>query len=258
MIRVVWWDLDNRGFLPPTVQDVEINLIRDLPLDPETLAGIDVLIAAAEEIGGEGVLQSLLRLLSFPARPPVLLRTSPEPDNTRFLKDLLVEDLAWTSEPEEEVIARGARLARQTKRRRLADHFLRSISDCSTVDKALRRVFLGKSPVSRVRDLARDCFVSQRTLERKWNESRPEGHPIGLKELLDWALLLRAWELHRLSMFPHEIARVLGVNDRTLGRLANRLAGLTCLGFLSLQSDQLEQLVDQELLGRNQKESRSA
>lgn len=248
MSRIGWWDLARRREEPPAHLGVEIFVAPDPGEDPGFLSNIDVLIAEARDIRDPEVNRAVVGLLSLSARPPVLLLTSPDPDNVRFLKDLIVEDLAWTSEPENEVVARAARLARVTERRRVAEHLLRSCPDCQAVEKAIKEMFLGQSPISRVQDLAKKCLVSPRALERKWKESRPEHCPATLKALLDWALLLRAWELSHLGVPPHEIPKALGVHDRTLGRLGYRLSGLSCKQFFRLKGASVRRLVDRELL----------
>jgi len=49
--------------------------------------------------------------------------------------------------------------------------------------------------------------------------------PIYLKSLVDWAVALRARELWRMGRPPKEIAWALGIHERTLERIADRLAG---------------------------------
>lgn len=225
MIRVVWWDMDNRREELPSIPHVEVKLLRTPPLDRETRYSSNVLIAEAHDLQRIGTRQSLLSFLESRGRPPVLLLTSIEPDNIRFLEDLSVEDLAWAFERDEEVFARALRLCRVPERTHLGEHLLRSVTECDCVKTALKRVFLDPTPISKVHDLARACFVSPRTLERNWKASRPQSCSASVKALVDWGLLFRARELHRRGLSPHEIARVLGIHVRTLRRLPDRLVG---------------------------------
>ena len=216
MIRVVWWDLENRRGRPPSTSPVEVDLMRVLSLDCGFLSRIGMVVAELHNLQEEETRESLLSLLESRGRPPVLLLTRPEPDNIRLLPGLPVDDLAWTFEREEEVIARGIRLghAPALERTRLGEYFLRFGTGCTTVESALKRVFLNPDPISTVRELARACFVCPRTLERRWNQSRPEGCRLTLKNLVDWGLLLRAWEQGPRGLSPHQVAKALGVHPR--------------------------------------------
>ncbi|NNM05018.1 MAG: hypothetical protein HKO65_07925 [Gemmatimonadetes bacterium] len=166
-------------------------------------------------------------MLDIRGRPPILLLTVPEPDNMRFLCHLPVEDLAWASEPVEEVLARGLRLVRGTERRRVAECLLRSCSDHATVERIVRKLFFDPKPPSQVQDLANACFLSRRSLARKWRAAWPDAAPISLKALVNWALALRARELSQSGLASLEAAKALGIHKRTLERTVGRLAGLT-------------------------------
>jgi hypothetical protein len=237
---------------------VEVDLLQVLSLNPKTLSRFGVVIAEAHDLENHGVREFLGDLLDSRGRPPVLLLTSTEPDNIRLLKDLAVEDLAWAFERDEEVLARALRLSQTPDRIRLGQYFLQFDTHRACVKSALRRVFLDPDPISTVRDLARECFVSPRTLERTWKASRPEGCSLCLKDLLDWCLLLRARECHRRGLSPHEVAKVLGIHARTLNRIASRLTTRSYLGLLELGQDELRRLVDREFLGQASRKSRSA
>lgn len=258
MARVIWWKLDHGTVEPPTSAGVELHITRYLQHHPEIVLDWDVLIAEAHNLFENEVRKSLHSVLQLPARPPVLLLTSSNPVNMRSLPDLLIDDLAWTSESGKEVMARAIRLVKETELQRVAGRFVPSLSTCRTIETALQELFFGADPVARVEDLASRCNVSRSTLWREWVKSRSGNHPACLKTLVDWCLLLRARELHRRGLSPVETARTLGVHERTLDRIANRSAGLTFPGLLNLESGQFEQLVDQRLLGRRRKSKRPA
>ena len=98
----------------------------------------------------------------------------------------------------------------------------------------MKKLFTDPNPPSQVQDLARSCFLSRRTLEKKWKAAWRGTDPIRLKELVDWALALRSRELCQAGLDSREIARILGIHPRTLDRIAGRLVGLSCRRWFAL------------------------
>ncbi len=233
MIKVAWWDLEHRRGGPPPTSLIGVDLVQVLSLDRKSLSPFAVVIAEAHDLQDGGIRESLLSLLESPGRPPVLLLTSAAPDNIRVLPGLSVDDLAWTLEGEEEALARGMRLGRVLLRTRLGESLVRSEGLCTCVRSAVKRVFLDPDSISTVQELARACFVCPRTLERRWNASRPRGCWLTLKALVDWVLLLRARELGQQGLSRRKIAKALDIHTHTLRRISFRLTGLTCQEALS-------------------------
>lgn len=256
--RLLWWDLEGVRKKPPQREDLVIRFVRTPSLDLRILRSIDLFLAEAHDLRKEWVRNALLGGFNFPTRPPSLLLTSPEPDNVRFLKEFLVEEVAWTFEPEKEVLARVLPLITTSDRKRLALLLLDHCSGCATLEVAIENLFLGPRPPSRVRDLARACFVSPRTLGRRWKDGHSESIRPSLKGLVDWALLLRAREMSHAGLSPLEIQRELGVHRSTLERATRRLAEITCSDFLRLPHHGLWVLLERHVVEVSGKMTRIA
>lgn len=246
--RALWWDVGTHGGGPFSTPGVELEVIRGLSLPRGALDGVDVVIAETHDIRREEIRRSLALVLKARGRPPVLLLTSSHPDNLRFLNHLSVEDLAWAFEPVEEVLARG------TERRRVAEYLLRSCSDRVPVESVVRKLFLDPKAPSLVQGLAKACFVTRRTLEKRWKAAWPSTAPISLKALVDWALALRAMELHQAGLPPNETAKALGIHRRTLDRIADRLAGFPWGKWLASESQVVWRGMAGRILNKREKE----
>jgi hypothetical protein len=255
--RVLWWVLGGHGRVPSSSPEVEVEVIRGPSLPREALDGVELVIAEAHDLGREEVRGALLRVLESPGRPPVLLLTVLGSGNVPFLKDLPVEEVAWTFEPEEDVLAKGLRLVQGTVRTRIAEYVLRQASGCPAVRSAVSILFVDPDPPARVQDLARRVFVSPRELERRWRTASSGGSELTLKKLVDLALLLRARELCRQGLRLPGAAHLLGVHQRRLERVATRLFDSTCHGFFALDHKAVWRLVCGGLLGGAEQRSGS-
>ena len=247
--RLLWWDLEGVRRRSPQAEDGVVRLVRGLPLSRAILRGFGLLLAEAHDLREEGVRTALQDVLHSPARPPSALLTSSEPGNVRFLKEFLVEEVAWTSEPEAEVLARVLRLATIPDRKRLALLLLERCSGCATLEATVRNLFLRPRPPFRVQDLTRTCFVSASTLARRWREGHSRSMGPSLKGLVDWALLLTAREMSQAGLSLYSIQGELGVHRSTLERAARRVARTTFREFLHLPRDGLWVLLDRDFAG---------
>ena len=241
--RVWWWDLGNHGRGPTSTLAVELEILRGHLLPRGALAGSDLIVAEAQDLRPQEVRDSLKSVLKANVRPPIIPLTAAEPDNMRFLNHLPIDDLALASEPVEEVLARGLRLVRGNERRRVAEYLLRSCSDRNTVESVVEHLFFSPKPPAQVQDLAKACLVSRRTLEKRWKSAWSATAQLSLKALMDWALALRARELHQAGLPPHGTAKVLRIHQRTLERIVGRSVGLTYRQWLVLRHREVWQRV---------------
>lgn len=225
--RILWWDLGRhrRVFSPACANQVQV--IRDGPLHESVLKAAELVFVEAHDIREEASREALSRLAAIPGRPPILLLTAFKHENVRYLAQISLDDLAWTFEHEREVLARGLRLVQRTERSRMVSHLCRSCSNPDVLDPILKRLFQDPCPPCRVQDLAKDCFMSRRTLSRTWQAAWIDEPPVSLKTLLAWAVALRARELSRSGVNMHDTARTLRVDHRTLERTVRRLANCT-------------------------------
>lgn len=228
--------------------DYQFSLVRGIRHQPKAAASANVVVVEVRDLGGPGVISKLEPFLEQSTRPPVVLVTSPNPENTRFLRILRVEELVWNDEPEEAVVAKCINLDAGSERRRIARQLTALSSSSPTIGLALLKTFAGQQPISSVRDLARDCFVGRRTLERKWKAARPIQVSASLKVLVGWSLLLRAWEMKKSGLTGSSIAKTLKIHWRTLDRTSYRLAGIPAGDFLNLDTARVREEIERRLL----------
>ena len=243
MPRVLWWDLGDHGTTPSQPLRIDLSIVRERSLPSRALDGIDLAVAEAHDIRREETRRCIAHTLKTPRRPPILFLTEANPDNMRFLNELSVEGLAWTFEPEEEVLGRGLRLVRIPERIRVAEHLIQTCSDRALAESVMEKLFVDLTPPSRVNDLAKSCFMSRRTLEKRWKAAWPRTAPISLKALVDWALVLRARDLGKAGVRPDQVAKAFGIHKRTLERTVFRAVGLTCRKWVGLRHREVLQRV---------------
>jgi hypothetical protein len=211
-----------------------VEYVRGVPIPLEDLTNFHLLVVEAHSIRQEATRESLISLLDVPGRPPVLLMTVLDPENARYFSQMPVEGFAWVSEPEVEVLDRALRRVTRTERGRLADHVLRACPDRDKVEPVVEVLFIAPTPPCQIQEIALSCHIGCRTLERNWNAAWEGNPPVSLKSLVDWAVGLRARELWQRGRSPKEIAWALGIHERTLERIADRLAETSCGEWLSL------------------------
>lgn len=206
------------------------------PIPLEDLTEFHLLVVEAHSIRQDETRESLISLLNSQGRPPALLVTAFDPENARYFNQMPVVGFAWASEPEEEILDRALCLVNHSERRRLADHVPRACPDRERVKPVVEALFLESTPPSQVQDLARACHRSRGALGDDWNAAWEGSPPVCLKSLVDWAVGLRARELWQRGHSPKEIAWALGIHERTLERIADRLAGMSSYEWLALDS----------------------
>ena len=246
--RVLWWDLGNHGRVPSATPKVMIECVRGGPIPLEDLTEFHLLIVEAHSIRQDETRESLISFLNSAGCPPALLVTALDPENARYFYQIPVEGFAWAFEPEGEVLDRALCLVTRTERRRLADHVLRACPDRDKVEPVVRVLFLESTPPSQVQDLALACHTGRRALERKWKAAWGGKPPVCLKSLMDWAVGLRARELGLLGRSPKEIAKALRIQERTLKRITDRLAGTSPCKWLELDSRAVRGRATEKLL----------
>ena len=76
---------------------------------------------------------------------------------------------------------------------------------------------------------------------------------MGLKVVVDWGVLLHARALYRRGLPRKKVAKALGVQMRSLDRIAVRLADQTFLSFANLREKSLWSLLQRALLDHSNK-----
>jgi len=167
---------------------------------------------------------------------PIVLVTSSDRENARFLKDFTVEEVVWTEELEAELLvairrAEGTGLLEAT-----ASTIERSDHLPPKLREALALVCRSRPPVRSVAQLARAVNRDRSTLWEHWTAvvGRGDDHP-RLEDFLGWVILLRSAALKAPGMTWQAVGEALSVHEQRIGRTARRLARvslreLECLG----------------------------
>lgn len=153
----------------------------------------------------------------------VLPRTDPA---VRGLKDVVVQELVWRRQVEEELEPAIMRALR----RRFFHVAAREVQEApglpEPLAEALSLALRRDPPPTSVQGLAARVGKDRRTLWHHWkNVTGPDGE-LTLKGFLDWVLLLRAASLKSAERSWASVARELDVHVRTLRRAAKRRLGV--------------------------------
>lgn len=176
----------------------------------------------------EGKVRALVvALAAYHSSAAVVLVTTRDPDNARLARDLPIHELIWLCDIETEL---GAAVHRAGQRRRI-EHFASQFEVAANIPLVLRRALALALRTSgscmRVQDLAVMLGCDRRLLWRVWNRTYGPEARFRLEDVLGWVLLLRAASLKASGCGWSDIATELDVHQHTLGRLSQRLAGLT-------------------------------
>lgn len=172
------------------------------------------------------------RLAALRARQPhrpVVLVTHPDPDNTRHLKDVSVDEVVWCREAERDLAAAVLRACGRTTG--ALPHLAAPLEAAAHLPAALRAA-LGHAcrselPVRSVNQLAAAVGSDRRTLWYHWTRTLGPDGELRLQDFLHWVLLLRALARKTPDRTWASVAGEVGVHGHTLRRFARHLAGRT-------------------------------
>lgn len=165
---------------------------------------------------------------------PVVLVTSSEPDNARYLKDVTVAEVVWLDEADRELwpAVRRAANGHGSPRTRLADEIRMNERLPLQLRRALEYACRSERPITSIVALARAVGCGRSTLGRQWRRVVGTGRDRRLEDFLDWILLARAVERKAPDRSWEQVADNLRLYKSVLARVARRLTGHT-LGDLN-------------------------
>lgn len=208
----------------------------------------DHVVVAAPEAGAD-LLARMEALKQREPAVPFVLVTRRDPESLRHLKNVVIEEVLWTDELDDE-LALALRRADGDRRLRRIDARLRDATHLSpTLVAALGRAALRRPPLTSVRDLAAEVDRDRRTLWHHWKESfRAESSDLTPKGFLDWILVLRARAARTDDRSWGAVAGELGVHTRTLRRVAGRRLGAGLEGLADRDLEDLLELFETEVM----------
>ncbi len=172
-------------------------------------------------------------------------------ENARCVKGLAVEEVIWLPEVERMLWSAAQRAGNlyRSLRQRLV-HDIQGIGRIpSKLRDALEYACRSEQPVVSVAALARAVRCSRATLGRYWHRAMGAQHGWRLEDILDWLLLIHAFERKTPERSWENIADELGLYGSALSRLARRLTGRT-LGHLARCEPSFIELSRRALLDR--------
>lgn len=179
---------------------------------------------------------------------PVVLVTRWEPHNARLLGRLEIDDVVWFREMDHSLLATVKRAGACGRLRGLAEE-LRGAQHLSPRLRQALQCALDRSPPLRsVGELAELMNCHRRTLSHHWRSALGVDPPLRLEDFLDWVLLLHASMRRAPGLKWSGVATQLRVHEQTLGRLSQRLAGLTLRELHHCGSARLLELFRQRAL----------
>lgn len=192
-------------------------------------AGAPCLVVAIGSLRASPLVPRLAALRARQPHRPVVLVTHPDPDNTRHLKDVSVDEVVWCREAERELAAAVRRACGRITGALL--HLAAPLEAAAHLPAALRTA-LGHAcrselPVRSVNQLAAAVGSDRRTLWYHWTRTVGPDAELRLQDFLHWVLLLRALARKTPDRTWASVASEVGVHGHTLQRFARHLAGGT-------------------------------
>jgi hypothetical protein len=215
-----------RGFLP---REHPTTLAEHWSEVERHAAGTLCLVVAIASLHASPLIPRLAALRARQPHRPVVLVTHPDPDNTRHLKDVSVDEVVWCREAERDLAAAVRRACGRAPSALL--HLAAPLEAAAHLPAALRTA-LGHAcrselPVRSVNQLAAAVGSDRRTLWYHWTRTLGPDAELRLQDFLHWVLLLRALARKTPDRTWASVADEVGVHGHTLRRFSQHLAGRT-------------------------------
>lgn len=215
-----------RGFLPREQPAALAERWSDVESQP---AGPWCLVVAVGSLRTSPLVRRIATLRARQPHRPVVLITHWDPENTRHLKDVSVEEVVWCREAERDLAAavrracgRGSGVLLQAAAELEAAAHLPAALRAALVHACRSEV-----PVRSVNQLAAAAGSDRRTLWYHWTRTVGPLAELRLQDFLHWVLLLRALATKTSGCTWASAAGEVGVHPHTLSRFARRLTGRT-------------------------------
>ncbi|MEW5928314.1 MAG: hypothetical protein AB1941_12670 [Gemmatimonadota bacterium] len=215
-----------RGFLPREQPAALAERWSDVESQP---AGPWCLVVAVGSLRTSPLVRRIATLRARQPHRPVVLVTHWDPENTRHLKDVSVEEVVWCREAERDLAAavrracgRGSGVLLQAAA---------ELEAAAHLPPALRAALVhacrSEVPVRSVNQLAAAVGSDRRTLWYHWTRTVGPLAELRLQDFLHWVLLLRALATRTSGHTWAAAAGEVGVHAHTLWRFARHLTGRT-------------------------------
>lgn len=189
----------------------------------------DCLVVLVPALRSSPVVPRLAALRArYPSRPAVLV-TRWDPENSRHLKDVSVDEVVWCGEVERDLAAAVRRAC--SRGGEAALHHAAPLESAGHLPAVLRAALShacrSEVPVRSVKQLAAAVGSDRRTLWYHWTRAAGLAPGLRLQDFLHWVLLLHALARKTADRPWAVVAGEVGIHACTLLRYARTLAGRT-------------------------------
>lgn len=180
-------------------------------------------IVEAGDLSAPEAYGKLFRFCVYPTLRPLVLVTSTKRENARHLSTLCMDEVVWLNRIDQDLV----RAVCEAEQRSFLAAFSDALEERSALPPRLKSAVIlasqSPTPVRNQQQLAELSYCDRRTLIRQWNKITSSGST--LKEVLDWLVLLRAFEQREQGLTWKEVENSIGVRRRSVDRIALRLTG---------------------------------
>jgi hypothetical protein len=156
---------------------------------------------------------------------PTILVTGKDPENLRLIRHITLEDVIWADEVGHALVPAIRRACNAGYLQQVAAVIASTPQFPQRLRNALVHACGTEGPVGSVNDLAAAVGCDRSTLCRQWQRRRGTAQELRLEDFLDWLAVLRAVARRPPGRKWSTVAKELGMQERTLGRMARRLLG---------------------------------
>lgn len=154
---------------------------------------------------------------------PTILVTDKDPENLRLIRGLTLEEVIWPEEVAHALVPAIHRACNAGYLQQVAKVIDGTRQLPQRLRSALAHACRNDVPVGSVNDLAAAVECDRSTLSRQWQKGRGAGVQLRLEDFLGWLMILRAVGRRSPGRKWSAIADELGMQERTLARVARRL-----------------------------------
>jgi hypothetical protein len=209
-------------------------------------ASASCLVVVIEWLRGGELVQRLIQLRSGVPHQPMVLVTAKDADAVRQLSRIRVEEFVWPHEVERGLPAAVERAVAETPLERIRRTLERQERLPPRLKRGLLAALASSRPMLGVEEVASAVGCDRRTL---WRELRDLSCPgLRLQDLLDWIVLVRLGMMKVPGRKWSSIAGELGVHEQSIGRMIQRLTGMTQRRFTTSGPAAIVELFEERVL----------
>jgi AraC-like DNA-binding protein len=212
--------------LAPEFSGRPLSLHRDWSTFEQACTSAVASVAMVRQLAADGVPEQLTPGRESPACTSLVLVTDDDRENAALAKAAPVRAVLWSGDEPRALLAALERVRVDRDRNATALELREAEGLPPQLRTVLVRLFLTGGGGVGIDDLAEGAGCDRSTLNRQWRSVAGDS-PLRLQDVLDWLVLIDAVRLQARRRKWAGVAAELGVHQRTLSRIAERLAGMS-------------------------------